>query len=132
MNTPVIQFSLEPADNARMNRLCGALDENLRQIETALEVIIARRGEHFSVRGELRKAELARQVLQNFYQDAKHDISLEKLQLGLIEAMHNDGGPDKQSEFVPLLMTRKSEVRGRTQRQPAVPTSGGSSCPSGP
>jgi len=109
----MLEFSLEPPDNARLANLCGALDENLRQIETALEVSIARRGEHFSVRGKARKAELARQVLQNFYQGAQHDISLEKLQLGLIEAMRNDGGPDAPSEFVPLLMTRKSEVRGR-------------------
>jgi phosphate starvation-inducible PhoH-like protein len=117
MKSPVTQFSLEPVDNARLNRLCGALDENLRQIETALEVSIARRGEHFSVRGEMHKTELARHVLQDLYRDAKHDISLEKLQLGLIEAIRNDGGPDAQSEFVPLLMTRKAEVRGRTPRQ---------------
>jgi phosphate starvation-inducible PhoH-like protein len=113
----MLEFSLSPVDNVRLNRLCGALDENLRQVETALEVIISRRGEYFSVRGETRKAELARQVLQDFYQDAKHDISLEKLQLGLIEALHNDGETETPSEFVPLLMTRKSEVRGRTPRQ---------------
>jgi phosphate starvation-inducible PhoH-like protein len=112
-----LEFSLSPVDNARLNRLCGALDENLRQIETGLEVAIARRGEHFSVRGEQRKAELARQVLQDLYHDAKHDISLEKLQLGLIEAMRNDGAGAAAAGFVPLLLTRKAEVRGRTPRQ---------------
>jgi hypothetical protein len=35
--------------------LCGALDENLRQIETALDVSIARRGERFTLRGEPRR-----------------------------------------------------------------------------
>ncbi len=114
MNLPVINFSLAPADNIRLNRLCGALDENLRQIETALEVTISRRGEQFSVQGDAHKADLARQVLQDFYQEAKHDISLEKLQLGLIEILHKDGGANAESKFVPLLMTRKSEVRGRT------------------
>jgi len=62
MNTPAIPFSLEPTDNARLNRLCGTLDENLRQIETALEVVIARRGEHFNVQGKKQKSELARHV----------------------------------------------------------------------
>ena len=66
MNTPAIQFSLEPVDNARLSRLCGAFDENLRQIETALEVVIARRGDQFSVQGAAHQAELARQVLQDF------------------------------------------------------------------
>ena len=113
----MLEFSLSPVDNVRLNRLCGALDENLRQVETALEVIISRRGEHFNVRGEVYKTELARQVLQDFYLEAKQDIGLEKLQLGLIEAMRHGGVADKQAEFVPLLMTRKSEIRGWTPRQ---------------
>ncbi len=112
-----LQFSLEPTDNARLARLCGAFDENLRQVEVALEVAIARRGEHFSVQGEPRQIELARQVLQDFYRDAKHELSLEQLQLGLIEAMKVNREPEPQADFVPLLMTRRAEVRGRTARQ---------------
>ena len=42
-----IQFT--PVDNARLQNLCGPLDENLKQIETALDVSIARRGEGFKV-----------------------------------------------------------------------------------
>src|SRR5574340_1174706 len=115
MDTPTIQFALEPVDNQRLAHLCGVLDENLRQIETALEVSIARRGEHFSVQGA--QAELARQVLQDFYREAKHDITLERLQLGLIEAMKWRSEVQPASDFVPLLMTRKAEIRGRTPRQ---------------
>ena len=115
--TTSLQFSLEPADNARLARLCGAFDENLRQVEVALEVSIARRGEHFSIQGEPRQAEMARQVLQDFYLDARHDISLEQLQLGLIEAMKVAREPEQPADFVPLLMTRRAEVRGRTPRQ---------------
>ena len=108
-----LQFSLEPLDNARLANLCGAFDENLRQIETALEVTISRRGEQFSVTGA--RAPLACEVLQTFYREATRDISLEHLQLGLIEAMK--GAPDAQREVVPILMTRKAEVHGRTPRQ---------------
>jgi len=109
-----LQFSLEPVDNARLSNLCGAFDENLRQIETALEVSIARRGDQFSVQGETHQAELARQVLQNFYLEARHDISLERLQLGLIEVMKTASQAEARTEgFVPLLMTRKAEVHGR-------------------
>ena len=117
METKTLQFALEPVDNQRLARLCGALDENLHQIETALEVSIARRGEHFSVQGA--QAELARQVLQDFYLEAKHDITLERLQLGLIEAMKWRAEAQPASDFVPLLMTRKAEIRGRTPRQNA-------------
>ncbi len=109
-----VNISFEPVDNARLSNLCGAFDENLRQIETALEVNIARRGERFNITGT--QAGLARDVLERFYLEAQHDITLERLQLGLIESMKHDL-PDAQSECVPLLMTRKAEVRGRTVRQ---------------
>ena len=44
MRAKAVEVSLDPVDNQRLARLCGALDENLRQIESALEVTIARRG----------------------------------------------------------------------------------------
>ncbi|MGD9954331.1 MAG: PhoH family protein, partial [Burkholderiales bacterium] len=43
--TQEVEFA--PVDNARLAMLCGALDGNLRQIETALDVSIARRAERF-------------------------------------------------------------------------------------
>ena len=110
-----VHFAFEPVDNLRLANLCGAFDENLRQIETALEVSIYRRGEHFTVEGV--QAELALQVLQDMYREAKHDISLERLQLGLIEAIKWHNQPQPSNDSVPLLMTRKSEIRGRTPRQ---------------
>ena len=42
-----LDIALEPLDNERLANLCGALDENLRQIETAYDVVLARRGERF-------------------------------------------------------------------------------------
>ena len=42
----VVEVALTPIDNARLANLCGAIDENLRQIETAFDVTISRRGEH--------------------------------------------------------------------------------------
>ena len=110
-----LQFALEPVDNQRLAHLCGPFDENLRQIETALEVGIARHGEYFSIQGE--QSQLARQVLQDFYREASHNITLERLQLGLIEAMKWRDKPQPGSDSVPLLMTRKSDIRGRTPRQ---------------
>ncbi len=110
----VANISFEPVDNVRLANLCGAFDENLRQIEIALEVNIARRGERFTITGT--QVELARSVLERFYLEARHDIPLERLQLGLIESMKQDMS-DSQSESMPLLMTRKTEVRGRTARQ---------------
>ena len=43
LKTRPLEFVLSPVDNQRLANLCGTLDENLRQIETALDVTIARR-----------------------------------------------------------------------------------------
>ncbi len=109
------KIAFEPVDNKKLVNLCGPFDENLRQIENALEVSVSRRGEHFIIEGE--RAEMARQVLKDFYLEAKHDITLERLQLGLMEAMKWQGESQPGADSVHLLMTRKAEIRGRTPRQ---------------
>ncbi len=92
------------------------------QIESALDVSIIRRGEHFSIRGEVSQTKLAAWVIQNFYSQAKHNLSIEQVQLGLIEVM-NPHHSAKQTVFVeqgvsiPALITRRSDLHGRTPRQ---------------
>ena len=39
-----LEVFFEPVDNARLSRLCGVLDENLRQIENAFDITVSRRG----------------------------------------------------------------------------------------
>ncbi len=58
-----VEVSFTPVDNRRLANLCGALDENLRQIETALDVVIARRGERFALTGRPERTRLAAQAL---------------------------------------------------------------------
>ncbi|HEX9673008.1 MAG TPA: PhoH family protein, partial [Burkholderiales bacterium] len=81
-----VEIAFRPVDNLRLANLCGALDENLRQIETALDVSIARRGERFALSGRPDQTRVAAQVLRSFYERAKSGLSLEDVQLGLIEA----------------------------------------------
>jgi phosphate starvation-inducible PhoH-like protein len=122
-----LEISFTPADNQRLANLCGALDENLKQVETALDVTISRRGEHFSVSGRSGQTQLAAQALRNFYNQSQHHISLEQIQLGLIEVLnphdtpdrisgHDDGASAKQPAALTLL-TRRSNLHGRTPRQ---------------
>lgn len=110
LKTGPLELVLTPVDNQRLANLCGTLDENLRQIETALDVTIARRGERFTVRGA--KAAQAGEVLQKFYGDAKRTLTLDDIQLGLIEVRSRGGA----KEDTPLL-TRRADLRGRTPRQ---------------
>ena len=80
-----LELLLSPVNNTQLANLCGALDENLRQIETALDVTIARRGERFTLRGERAKTMQASEALQMFYARAKDGLSIDEIQLGLIE-----------------------------------------------
>ena len=73
MKSKPVEVTLAPADNQRLANLCGALDENLRQIETALDVTIARRGERFTLRGEPDRTARAAELLEKFYSGAKRD-----------------------------------------------------------
>ena len=72
MRAKPVEVRLDPVDNQRLARLCGTLDANLRQIESALDVIIARRGGRFTVRGE--QAQRAAQALEHFYDRATGDL----------------------------------------------------------
>jgi len=110
LKTGPLELVLTPVDNQRLANLCGTLDENLRQIETALDVTIARRGERFTVRGA--QAAQAADVLQKFYDDAKRGLTLDDIQLGLIEVRSRG----RAKEDTPLL-TRRADLRGRTPRQ---------------
>jgi phosphate starvation-inducible protein PhoH and related proteins len=110
-----LEVSFTPVDNQRLANLCGVLDENLRQIETALDVVIARRGERFAVNGRPDHARLAAQVLESFYAKARRGLSVEDVQLGLIEATRSR--PPAEGDEHPRLNTRRPDLRGRTPRQ---------------
>lgn len=111
-----MDITLSPEDNTRLANLCGALDENLKQIEDALDVGIARRGSNFSLSGEKPNIDLAAQLLENFYDRAKKPISLEEIQLGLVEI--DRLSPDAiATATMPVLMTRRQDLHGRTPRQ---------------
>jgi len=110
-----VEIVFTPVDNQRLANLCGALDENLRQIETALDVSIARRGERFALSGTPDQTRVAAQVLQNFYSQAKTTLSLEDVQLGLMEAV--SPRKTKAADDSPALITRRHDLHGRTPRQ---------------
>jgi len=119
-----LQVSFTPVDNARLANLCGALDENLRAIERILSVKIARRGATFSLTGELDRARVGIAALKRFYAGADREVSLEDVQLGLVEAQRNGGANGgaadadaPASPTAPALITRRHDLHARTPAQ---------------
>ncbi|MDD3353977.1 PhoH family protein [Zoogloea sp.] len=107
------EIILHPVDNLRLANLCGALDENIRQIETAFDVTIVRRSERFMLHGDAPLSRNAARALRHFYEKADAPLSVDDIQLGLIELSNlSQAHPP-----MPVLLTRKSELHGRTPRQ---------------
>ena len=113
-----VEILLSPVDNGRLANLCGPFDENLRQIENGLDITLSRRGERFTIHGKA--AQTAGEAIQHFYTKAAEPLGLDAIQLGLIEFLNRplrrlssvEGSAD-----APQLVTRKTELHGRTPRQ---------------
>ncbi len=124
-----MHFEPQPVDNNRLAHLCGPMDENLRQISAALDVTLFRRGEKFIVSGA--NAERAVDILQKFYAVADRPVSVEDVQLALVEqratlaqAVEKPAILAKKADVeelppveMPVLKTRRSDLRGRTPHQ---------------
>src|ERR1700726_358025 len=86
---PQREFALGPSNNARLANLCGPLDENLRLLETRLDVRIRRRGGTFRLSGA--QAESAEGLLRELFALTKSDeVTPERVHLALRE---RESGP---------------------------------------
>ena len=113
MKNRTLTIELQPLDNGRLANLCGALDENLRQIEMAYDVTLTRRGEHCRIAGDPAQARLAAAALKHFYAQAEAPLSIDDIQLGLVE-LRNRG---QSTQPAAGLLTKKSDLHGRTPHQ---------------
>ena len=110
---------LSPLDNRALANLCGPLDANLHQIEAALDVAIAHRGGSFTLTGTPAQTARAARALERFYAQAEKPLSVDDIQLGLIEiATQPRTEPATADDSVSLLRTRRgADLHGRTPNQ---------------
>ena len=109
------EFDLVPSDNTRLANLCGPLDENLRLIESRLEVRINRRGDTFRVSGA--RADDAETLLRELYELTRtEELTAERVHLTLRE---RDSGPAPagMDEHGVRLPRGGLRARGNHQRQ---------------
>ncbi len=117
MRTRTIEYTPDIADNHRLANLCGAIDQNLRQIEEAYDVRIARRSDSFSVEGPAGPSRRAVAALQHFYARAEHPLTLDDIQLGLVELKGPPPTLAASDPDAPVLHTRRTDLQGRTPNQ---------------
>ena len=118
------EFQLDLAGNAQLANLCGPLDENLRLLESRLDVQIRRRGGNFRVQGA--RAAVAETLLRQLSDIAERAaVTPESVHLSLVEhgdaAGTQDAGKAPQGnvrEHDPLaLRTPRGPVRARGVHQ---------------
>jgi len=122
------KLKLEPNDAQSLARLCGRLDENIKQIENRLDIDISNRGNRFQLSGPLHHVDAANRLLYDLYSNTQKGIELtpETLHLQLNELLMTlnqpkNPAPKQQAGAVPELVvhTRKGMVypRGENQQQ---------------
>lgn len=123
-NPNILYYTPEPVDNDKLANLCGPLDENLRQIQAALDIEITRRGGNFIISGK--NAASGLQIIEDFYAVADKPVMVNDIQLALVEqrAINDNLAAGMPASAVveaemtnPVLKTRRSDLRGRTPRQ---------------
>jgi phosphate starvation-inducible PhoH-like protein len=116
------ELTLAPLDNRALANLCGPLDMNLRQIEAALDVAITHRGAEFTIAGRPSQTARAAAALKRFYGGAEKPLSVDDIQLGLVEIATRATAdavlpPAVDVDAAPLLRTRRADLHGRTPNQ---------------
>lgn len=123
-NPDILYYTPEPVDNTRLSNLCGALDENLRQISARW---ISKSPVVAAISSSAAKTPpLACKSSWISMPAADKPVSINDIQLALVEqrAINNNlaaGVPAAvlvESEMTnPVLKTRRNDLRGRTPRQ---------------
>ncbi|HEY5716667.1 MAG TPA: PhoH family protein, partial [Psychromonas sp.] len=62
-----VYLDLVPADSKRLAILCGAFDDNIKQVERRLGLEIVYKNEHFQIIGEHRYAQAGADLLKELY-----------------------------------------------------------------
>ena len=70
------EIVLEPADNNRLNSLCGPYNDNIKQLESRLGIEINHRGNLFAITGNAACVKAAEDILLSLY---RHTISKNKI-----------------------------------------------------
>nr|WP_240009659.1 PhoH family protein [Marinomonas algicola] len=113
------QIRMVPAQTSALAALCGKLDENIKLIESRLEVEITYRGELFDVSGKYAdRVSATKTLLENLYREAlaETEITRETIHLYLQESALASLN-DKESMQTQVIKTRKAHIKPKGGNQ---------------
>ncbi|MDF7676769.1 PhoH family protein [Neisseriaceae bacterium ESL0693] len=113
------QHQFDQLDNLTLQRLCGVLDENIRQLANVLDVKISRQSDIFTFTGE--EIDQAIAALNNLAALAAHrELDHHDIQLAAVEAKTQSASTPPASDSSTqnyALHTKRGLIGGRTPRQ---------------
>ena len=111
---------LQPQDNERLANLCGLLDENLRQIESYMNVEISNRGNTFIIKGHQDIVPLTSELIEKLY-DISSEEELTSKQLHMYMNKNTDNGNNDKDHISDdeeiLIKCRKITIRPKSKSQ---------------
>ena len=111
---------LQPQDNERLANLCGLLDENLRQIESYMNVEISNRGNTFIIKGHQDIVPLTSELIEKLYDiSSEEELTSKQLHMYMNKNTDNENN-DKDhinSDEEILIKCRKITIRPKSKSQ---------------
>lgn len=120
---------LHPADNQRLNSLCGPYNDNIKQLEKRLGIEINHRSNRFTLIGDEISVKAADEILSSLYKQTQNkqdiiDITPELVHLAIKEC----GAIEKASQHLPahalydggklvMIKTKRGVIKPRTPNQ---------------
>ena len=84
-------LTLKPQDNIRLAKLCGTLDENLKQIESYMQVEISNRGNNFIIKGTEESVFKTSELIEKLYSMAEdEELTAKKLHILMSDKFNNE------------------------------------------
>ena len=125
MNIITEELALEPADNQRLNSLCGPFDDNIKQLQRRLGIEISHRDNQFKLVGKAACVNAAKDILRHLDVETApmrghiSDIIPEQIHLAIKES----GILEQVSDHVPEygkavnIKTKRGVIKPRTPNQ---------------
>ena len=110
-------LTLKPQDNTRLAKLCGTLDENLRQIESYMQVEISNRGNNFIIKGTEESVPKTSELIERLYSMAEdEELTAKQLHLLMSDKSNNEKITDLDSDKL-SIKCKKSTIKPSSKSQ---------------
>ena len=110
-------LTLKPQDNIRLAKLCGTLDENLRQIESYMQVEISNRGNNFIIKGTEESVPKTSELIERLYSMAEdEELTAKQLHLFMSDKSNNEKITDLDSDKL-SIKCKKSTIKPSSKSQ---------------